>query len=484
MPRRFAFALLFVGACGMLLLGFGRRASAEPAGRIAGLRLALDTTRVRPKRRSHTPRRVVRRRQPKRPVRRRLVRRRTRGPRVSTRQVIEAIRGYIKAKNEAEARRHLQLLERNVTVGVLLRRLVVSEPHQRHAKSEQTIRIGRYHYFVVLPRNYTPRRSWPLHIALHGDGRRGAAKKLCFKYWRGDLARAGIILVCPSLGGPRPPWRSARGEELVVATFKDVQQRFNIRTDRVSLGGYSRGAIGAWTLGPKFVHLWSAISIRAGSPPWSVKLMRNLRYLPVFNIHGSGDAAVKVWGSRRAKKIMAELKYEYVYREVRGAGHNFFPKMNATVIRWLQRKRRRLLREFFYHGEMNRPPRIVHWVKVEGSGAQTLHAKALRNVVDLRFESMRGIRKVTVYLNRRLVNLARPVKVVLNGRVIHTGRLRETVATTMESYRITGDLRRVFSAKVVWGGSSRRVTRRSRNGRQPRLGRQTPERHRHSRGRR
>ncbi|MCA9523747.1 MAG: hypothetical protein KC609_22410 [Myxococcales bacterium] len=405
---------------------------------------------------------------------RRTVRRRRR---VSTRAVIAAIRGYMRARSDSERRQHLELLERSVSVGVLLRRLVVSEPHQRQPKSVEDIHIGRHHYFVVLPKNYTPRRSWPLHIALHGDGRRGAAKKLCFKYWRGDLARAGIILVCPSLGGPRPPWRSARGEELVVATFKDVQQRFNIRTDRVSLGGYSRGAIGAWTLGPKFVHLWSAISIRAGSPPWSVKLMRNLRYLPVFNIHGSGDVAVKVWGSRRAKKIMSELKYEYIYREVKGAGHNFFPKMNRTVIQWLQRKHRRLLREFYYYGEMNRPARIVHWVKVEGRGSQSLHARALRNVVTLRFESMRGIRSVTVFLNRRLVNLSRPVRVVLNGRVIHNGRLRETVATTMESYRITGDLRRVFSAKVTWSARPRRHRRA------PRLGRQSHTRKRQSHGR-
>lgn len=55
---------------------------------------------------------------------------------------------------------------------------------------------------------------------------------------------------------------------------------------------------------------------------------------------------------------------------------------------------------------------------------------------------------VTIFLNRSLVNLSRPVTVILNGNVVHHGKVPESLASMVNSCAYYGDPRRIYTAQV------------------------------------
>ena len=55
---------------------------------------------------------------------------------------------------------------------------------------------------------------------------------------------------------------------------------------------------------------------------------------------------------------------------------------------------------------------------------------------------------ITIFLNRSLVNLSRPVTVILNGNVVHHGKVPESLASMVNSCAYYGDPRRIYTAQV------------------------------------
>jgi hypothetical protein len=328
----------------------------------------------------------------------------------------------------------------------LMRRV---EPHIRAKQGLQSFTTAAGKYVVIPPRGYTPYRTWPLHIELHGHGSTQSGKVACTRYWRGEPARAGVILACPSLPGK---WNSAKGQALLLATYKDVQQRFNVLTTRVSLGGFSGGGIGTWLFGPRYPDLFSAIVARAGIPPRSDRVIRNLNGLPIYFVHGKRDPTIAVKHSRRIAKQLRRLKIDHIYREMTGA-HEFFRVLNRPILRWLSTKRRRLKGHFRYHGRLGKKARIIHWLHVEGSGTHTIEGRIVgRRSVVINIDRPERIKRINIYLGRKNFDMARRrVNVTVNGRHF-TFPVREKVTAILDSYDITRDLRRVFTARVSIDG--------------------------------
>ncbi len=239
----------------------------------------------------------------------------------------------------------------------------------------------------------------------------------------------------------------------MLATLDDVQQRFNVKTDRVSLGGFSGGGIGTWIFGPRYPDRFSALVPRAGIPPKAEEIVKNLNGLPIFVIHGDRDGTIPVANSRSIVKELGRLGIPHRYEERHG-GHEVFSELNDEVLGWLARKRRTLRSSFRYHGPVDGRPRIIHWVQVEGRGTVTVTAnvQARRKLV-LKLETTGHVDRLVLWVTRKLVDMGRRnVDVVINGRAMGFP-LAESVAAVLDGYAITRDLRRVFTARVVVDGS-------------------------------
>lgn len=357
---------------------------------------------------------------------------------------LQRLRDYYADKGD---KKQLRKRLTRLSIRRLLRLLRQVEPHLRkQKKTMQRFESAAGPYYVVPPRGYSRRKAWPLHIALHGHGSSQTGRVACQRYWRGEPARHGVILACPDLRGR---WNTKRGERIVLATYKDVQQRYNVRTDRVSLGGFSGGGIGAWIFGPRYPDLFSALVPRAGIPPRADEVIRNLNGVPVFMIHGRGDPTIGVKHSRRVAAQLKKLGLRHHYRE-RTGGHEFFGSLNTEVVRWLKKQKRRLRTRFRYHGPIGGPPRIIHWLQMEGSGKITVTGRIVkRRRVVLKIDHPERIRKLTIHLGRKIFDMhRRHVDVIVNGRSFGFP-VRERASAVLDSYDVTRDLRRVFTSKVV-----------------------------------
>lgn len=334
-----------------------------------------------------------------------------------------------------------------LSVGRLLGLLRHVEPHVKSPSGPQRFSTPSGEYLVLVPPGYTPKKAWPLHIALHGHGSGQSAKTACERYWRGEPAQKGFLLACPDL---RDKWTTPRGEALMVATYKDVQQRFNVQTDRVSLGGFSGGGIGTWIMGPEYPDLFAALVPRAGIPPRADEVIANLNGLPIYVVHGTGDPTIPVENSRRAAATLERLKIEHVYKEEPG-GHEFFGKLNNPILDWLAKKKRTLRANFAYRGRLGSARRIVHWVELAGTGVITVEARIeKRRRAVLRWTGDGHVTRVVLHLSRKLVDLKRgSIEVVVNGKS-RVFPLRESAAEVLDSYDITRDLRRVYTVRIPW----------------------------------
>ncbi len=298
-------------------------------------------------------------------------------------------------------------------------------------------------FYIILPAGYDPGRPWPMHVYLHGGG--FVSHRACRRFFRQEEID-GFILLCPTT--PKAHWWTPEGEEAVWEVVQEAARRVNVDTDRISLDGKSSGATGVWHLGHKFPWRWSALVTRCGGKIREPRFLTNLADTPTFMIHGDEDHTLPVDLSREMASLLKARGMSFVYREVRGGGHDFFPALNAEVITWLARQRRAIPRRFAFEPTRHQDHGIIHWLEL--SPASPLQARiesdARGSVVSV--STQEPPRSATVYLNDALVDLDKPVRVVLNGAVVFEGVAARSTAVVLSSFAETFDARRTFSAAI------------------------------------
>ena len=124
-------------------------------------------------------------------------------------------------------------------------------------------------YFVQLPPEYDPCRSYPALVTLHSAG---TTPELQIDWWAGSYSpekkqrlgqatRHGYIVIAPQ-------WTkayqakyeySAREHAAVLFALRNACKRFSIDTDRVYLSGHSIGGDAAWDMGLAHPDLWAGV---------------------------------------------------------------------------------------------------------------------------------------------------------------------------------------------------------------------------------
>jgi predicted peptidase len=218
-------------------------------------------------------------------------------------------------------------------------------------------------YQVYVPRHYTPDRSWPLILFLHGAGEGGEDGLLQTEFQLGSAIRRHADLV-PAIAvfpqqSPAGHWS---GTDLGLA-LKSVEltcQDYRIDPRRLSLCGVSSGAIGAWALARHNPHRFARLLIVAGMvgpvsgiPPNSAVvpehaadphqwLAEQLSHLPIWIHHGDSDPLYPVEDARRIVANLRALGAPVRYSEFPGFGHNVWDGAfySEAVLRWLVAPRR------------------------------------------------------------------------------------------------------------------------------------------------
>jgi polyhydroxybutyrate depolymerase len=160
---------------------------------------------------------------------------------------------------------------------------------------------------VVLPKNYTSERAWPLLVLLHGYGINGSLEDL----YLGVSARVdslGFIEVIPEgtvdIYGHQF-WNSAPSGSgfaqvddvaYLRALIEEAKNTYHVDHTRIVLLGHSNGAFMAYRMACEASDIVTAIGALAGSVFGGIETCTPSGAVSVLDMHGTSDTVVPYQG--------------------------------------------------------------------------------------------------------------------------------------------------------------------------------------------
>jgi hypothetical protein len=258
-------------------------------------------------------------------------------------------------------------------------------------------------YAVSLPPNYKSTGGpLPLILIIPGteDGKVPAPSDFFTKYWTEQEVRDNAILVVATMPADTSKWQGQDGIYAVMFTFGDAVRKFTVDRDRVYVVGRGEGVPLAVLLGSMFPQRFAGIVGTVGDAGAASHL--NFQNLPTY-FQGAGAEVTAFEG------------------KIKEAGYNNCTvKADATVPdiwSWMKANPRVSNPAKVTLSPGTPTPSKAYWIEIaptEGiKGVITGEADRATNSISIKASGVRGI---TVYLNDVLVDLSKPLKVVLNGR--------------------------------------------------------------------
>ncbi len=251
--------------------------------------------------------------------------------------------------------------------------VAAASPAKQHETGflDRTVAVDgvQYRYQVYVPRDFDPKRKWPVVLALHGGGEYGSdgisitAGTLGQTIRRHPERLPAIVVFAQAHADGTPGWQRQGGEAALKAVDSAVAE-FHGDVSRVYLTGLSAGGNGAWFLAfhdPKrfaamivacgFVsdftglqsHLFYPAIAGMGPDRYDI-VARTLRDLPIWIVHGDADKNVSVEESRHMAAALKALNADVRYTELPGADHQAAWERAYTdqeITAWLLAQRRR-----------------------------------------------------------------------------------------------------------------------------------------------
>ncbi|HEX4198820.1 MAG TPA: dienelactone hydrolase family protein [Caulobacteraceae bacterium] len=195
---------------------------------------------------------------------------------------------------------------------------------------------GRGGFSMYVPEDYTPERSWPLVMALHGGGGTGRA----FLWsWLRDARTFGAVLVAPTSVGATWALSGPDGDTPNLARILDrVQGGWSIDPRRMLLTGMSDGGTFTYVSGLEaaspFTHLAPAC---ASFHPMIAQMADpdRMRDLPIYLVHGARDWMFSVDVARGAHEALKAAGANVTYREIDDLSHAYPREVNPAILGWL-----------------------------------------------------------------------------------------------------------------------------------------------------
>ncbi len=382
---------------------------------------------------------------------------------------------YLDAADSNEAERLLQAVQQHPEASIerIIRIIETERSYQNRPigtlPDERILVQGQsYELALSVPLTYQPSKGYALIVCLHGAGFSG---DVYLERWQARLGE-DYILACPTY--PAGAWFTRRAEDLVLATIRQVSQRYHVDPDRIFLTGMSNGGIGAWLIGMHHAPLFAGLApMASGLDDVLMPFLANLRNTPVYIIHGAKDQVMTVELSRSIDRELTALGYAHVYREHRGehpvAGGHYFPREELpALMTWLSSRRRNPLPlKLTVVREASRF-QPFGWVRLDVTDPIAAFSDDLVDKRDQRIKqreyarleaaivsanrievNTERIQRYSLFLNDRLIDPAKPVTIVTNGKVSFEGTVAASLETLLRQARLRQDPRQLFPYHVA-----------------------------------
>lgn len=191
-------------------------------------------------------------------------------------------------------------------------------------------------FWLYVPENYSPDRSWPLVMALHGGN--GTGGQFLWS-WLRDARSFGAILVTPTAIGQTWALTGDDVDSPNLARILDfVRSEWNVDEKRLLLTGMSDGGtftyVSGLDEGSPFTHLGP---VSAAFHPLLAPMVdpERIEGLRIHIAHGALDWMFPVTMAREAQRALSEAGATVTYREIDDLSHTYPREMNAAMLAWL-----------------------------------------------------------------------------------------------------------------------------------------------------
>ena len=269
--------------------------------------------------------------------------------------------------------------------------------------------LGEITYTVWVPKSYRASSGpYPVVIVMPGlyEGKPMSSSHFLVEHWNDADVRDSTLIAVIDMPEDIASWNATKSAEggvggvmAAMLTFRDLRDTYAMDSDRVYLLGMETGVPAALSLASMFPHLFAGVIAQMGDA--GDVQFDNFRNLPVL-FQGAGSQA-------EAFKAASDGA-EYGNCELRPAA------TTAELWAWAEA-----------HPRIANPSRVTlalgspipnkaYWIEVptiDGVGL-TVQAEADREANKITVTAA-GVPSVTLFLNDQIVDLGRPLTLVLNG---------------------------------------------------------------------
>ena len=275
----------------------------------------------------------------------------------------------------------------------------------------------------------TPTNGRSLWISMHGGGNAPAAVNS--QQWTNQIRlyepAEGIYLA------PRAPtdtwnmWHEGHIDLLFQRLIDDHVALRGVNPDKVYLMGYSAGGDGVWQLAPRMADRFAAAAMMAGHPNEASLL--GLRNLPFAIFMGGDDAAYN--RNKIAAERAAELDrlaqadpggYVHMSRIYEGLGH-WMNHKDAEALPWMAGFQRNPWPTKIVWVQDDVLNQRFYWLQVADKASLKERQKVVAVIQDHTIRIDGDVPAgLSLRLSDRLLNLDRPVTVIVNGKKVFSGK--------------------------------------------------------------